>query len=954
MHDSLPAAYQGFYHDVSQTIEPARLITDPLRTLAFGTDASFYRLIPRIVVEAESEAEIQLLLEQAHRYQLPVTFRAAGTSLSGQAISDSILIRLGRGWQNHRIEQEGHLIHLQPGVIGAQANAWLAPFGRKIGPDPASINSCKIGGIAANNASGMCCGTAHNSYHTLAGMRLILADGTLLDSRSELGRDAFRQQQGPLLAALAQLARETAAQPELAERIRHKYRLKNTTGYSLNALLDFDDPIDILQHLMIGSEGTLGCITEVSYHTVPEPAHKASSLVLFPTVEVACQAVAAVKATPVSAVELMDRRALASVEDKPGMPPFIAQLGAEAAALLIEAGAETAALLQEQIEAITQALSPFEQLPSIAFTSDPEQYAQLWAIRKGLFPAVGAVRETGTTVIIEDVAFPVEHLAEGVRKLEALFVKYHYNEAIIFGHALEGNLHFVFTQDFSTSEEVSRYSGFMDEVAQLVAVEYGGSLKAEHGTGRNMAPYVELEWGSDAYRLMQRLKQLLDPAGLLNPGVIINDNPHAHLEDLKQLPAANELIDKCIECGFCEAVCPSAQLSITPRQRIVLWREIQHLQREGSDPQRLAQLQKDYQYFGIDSCAVDGLCSLRCPVGINTGELTLQLRQQRNQKHEGKAQWLADHFAGASRVTRTTLKVADTTHGLLGSQLMGKITGAARKLSGGAVQQWTPSMPTAAPALSRQPEYNRGLGNDAPRVVYLPSCASQVMGPARGESDSTPLTQKTIALLNKAGFYVVIPEQLSSLCCGQPFASKGMPAQANQKLDEWQQAMLKASDNGAYPIYCDTSPCVLRAKNGALDPRLQLFEPLAFIDQYLLPRLQIDPVDETIAVHITCSTQRLGHSALLTGLVKRCARRVFVPEEITCCGFAGDKGFSLPELNAAALGSLRQQLPGDCREGVSTSRTCEIGLSHHSGIPYHSVVYLLDRVSRPLAAEPSR
>ncbi len=950
MRVPLPTAYQNFYEAIEQSIATKRIITDPLRTLAFGTDASFYRLTPKIVVDAANEAEIQLLLEQAHFHHLPVTFRAAGTSLSGQAISDSILIRLGSQWQQHRIEKDGQLIHLQPGVIGAQANIWLEPFGRKIGPDPASINSCKIGGIAANNASGMCCGTANNSYHTVAGMRIILADGTCLDTRSEDSRESFAISHLPLCERLHKLATDARNNRQLAEKIRHKYRLKNTTGYSLNALIDFEDPIDILQHLMIGSEGTLGCMTEISYRTVAEPKHKASTLVVLPTVEIACQAVAAIKQSTLSAVELMDRRALASIGGKPGMPDFISTLSEDAAALLIETSAEQSQQLQQQTRYIHQLLSEFEQLQSIPFTDQADEYSKLWAIRKGLFPAVGAVRETGTTVIIEDVAFPIEFLAEGVRKLQDLFAKYQYNEAIIFGHALEGNLHFVFTQDFSIGEEVTRYSDFMDEVARLVAVEYGGSLKAEHGTGRNMAPYVELEWGRDAYQLMRDIKQLLDPHNLLNPGVIINDNPKAHLEHLKELPAADPLIDKCIECGFCEAVCPAAKLSITPRQRIVVWREIQKLQRSGKQQNRLRRLLEDYQYQGIDTCAVDGLCSLRCPVGINTGDLTLKLRQQRNAHHQGKAQWLADNFATVSKVTRSTLAIADITHRVLGSKLMTGLTGTARKLSRGVVQQWTPEMPTAAKSVATLSTMvrtlNQQLAANAPRVVYLPSCASQVMGPARNEPESTSLTEKTIRLLNKAGLHVIIPEQLSSLCCGQPFASKGMNDQAQQKLDQWQQAMISASNDGEYPIYCDTSPCVLRANNGPLDSRLSLYEPLKFIHLFLLDRLELQPVDETIAVHITCSTERLGHAPLLIDIARRCANRVFVPEEITCCGFAGDKGFSIPELNEAALHTLKQQLPSDCREGVSTSRTCEIGVSTHSGIPYHSIVYLLDRVSK--------
>ncbi len=214
-------------------------------------------------------------------------------------------------------------------MIGAIANRRLARFGRKIGPDPASIDAAMIGGIAANNASGMCCGTAQNSYHTLVGLRVVLADGTVLDTRDAASRAAFADRDGRtscagLDALLARARRDDAA---LAARIRHKFRMKNTTGYSLNALVDFDDPLDILAHLMIGSEGTLGFISEISYRTVPEYADKASALILFDELETACRAVTALKSTPVAAVELADRAALRSVEGKPGLPEAIGALG---------------------------------------------------------------------------------------------------------------------------------------------------------------------------------------------------------------------------------------------------------------------------------------------------------------------------------------------------------------------------------------------------------------------------------------------------------------------------------------------------------------------------------------------------------------------------------------------------------------------------------------------------
>ncbi|TDV60280.1 FAD/FMN-containing dehydrogenase [Pseudomonas sp. LP_7_YM] len=522
---TLPAA---FLSDVKRLIPAERRFDDPLSTLSFGTDASFYRLIPKLVIRVESEGEVIALLKLAQIDRVPVTFRAAGTSLSGQALSDSVLLVLGDNWNGREIRREGEQIRLQPGVIGAQANVWLAPFGRKIGPDPASINAAKIGGIVANNSSGMCCGTAQNTYHTLAGMRLVLADGTRVDTEDTDSVAAFRISHADLLERLAQLGRETRANATLAARIRHKYRLKNTTGLSLNALVDFDQPMDILSHLLVGSEGTLGFISAVTYDTVPDHPNKASALIVFADVETCCHAVTVLKTQPVSAVELLDRRSMRSVQDKPGMPSFVRELSENACALLIEARAATRPLLHEQLALIMGSIAHFAVEKQVDFTEDPLENARLWAIRKDTFPAVGAVRETGTTVIIEDVTFPVEQLAIGVRRLIQLFDKHHYDEAILFGHALEGNLHFVFTQSFNDPQAVARYSAFMDDVTQLVAVEFNGSLKAEHGTGRNMAPFVELEWGSDAYRLMWQLKRLLDPNGILNPDVVLSEDPQIH------------------------------------------------------------------------------------------------------------------------------------------------------------------------------------------------------------------------------------------------------------------------------------------------------------------------------------------------------------------------------------------------------------------------------------------
>ncbi|HFQ5286515.1 TPA: FAD-binding and (Fe-S)-binding domain-containing protein [Vibrio vulnificus] len=937
------ATYQKLAAVFATRIEQERIITQEAKRLAYGTDASFYRLVPKIVLRLKDLQEVIFAIQSCRELHVPCTFRAAGTSLSGQAVSDSVLITLTDDWRGHEIVDDGNKIILQPGVIGADANRYLAPFQRKIGPDPASINTCKIGGIAANNASGMCCGTAQNSYRTVDSMKIVFSDGTILNTADEASIAAFKQSHASLVSGIEALCQQVADNKELSDKIKHKYRLKNTTGYALNALVDYQDPIEVIEHLMIGSEGTLGFIAEITYNTVIEHPNKASALLVFATIEEACRAVTTLSKLPVAAVELMDGRALRSVADKAGMPSFIPSLDLEAAAILVESHASCQTTLDLQCKSVMDALAEYTIIESVPFTSDAATVATLWGIRKGMFPAVGAVREVGTTVIIEDVAFPVENLANGVRDLQALFDRFQYGEAIIFGHALEGNLHFVFTQGFDSQTEIDRYGKFMDEVAELVAVKYQGSLKAEHGTGRNMAPYVELEWGREGYQLMQQIKTIFDPQGLLNPGVIINDNPHSHIENLKPMPAADPLVDRCIECGFCEPVCPSRTLTLSPRQRIVLYRELQRRERAGEKIQA-SELEKVFEYQGIDTCAATGLCADRCPVGINTGDLVKKLRTAKYQKFTPIAKWTADHFSATTAIARSGLRANQLASKVIGAPTVGKLTNGLRSLTKGSTPIWYPEYPTAN---------QHSLGNSSfpitateKKVVYMPSCASRNMGQQADAPDQRPLTEVTLSLIKKAGYEVIIPAQLSNQCCGMPYDSKGMNELATNKAKQLEEVLWQASREGTYPVLMDTSPCAKRSIEQFSQP-MEVLEPTGFVSKYLLPHLDITPLNETVMLHVTCSSRRMGLENAMITLANACASRVIVPEHIQCCGWAGDKGFTTPELNAAAVHPLKAQVPSDCQRGFSNSRTCEIGLSHHSGIPYQSILYLVDDASSP-------
>lgn len=991
--------YKIFYDKIIATLPRERILTDPLYIRAYANDASFYALLPRVVIIIQSAKEVACIFEAAALLNLGMTFRASGTSLSGQSISNSILLVLGGGLSTFALASDASYVRLGVALLGGEVNARLAPYGKKIGPDPASIDAASIGGIVANNASGMCCGVAQNSYKTLRSIKVVLLDGTMLDTASPSSRASFEKSHAGLLSRLEAMHEEIVANKALHALIDRKYSMKNTSGYSINALADFSCPFDILAHLMVGSEGTLGFIEEVCYHCVDEAPYKASSLIFFPDIEAAALAISALKRAKdsgvisLAAAELMDRASLRSIEDKPNMPANIKGLDNEVAALLLESRAPTSALLDRQIADILLELAPFDTLSLPSFELDASICATFWNARKGMFPSVGANRPDMTSIIIEDVTFPIDSLASGIKRLKALFVKYGYENAIIFGHALEGNLHFVFSQGFMSLEALECYNDFMSDVVDLVGVEFHGSLKAEHGTGRNMASFVETEWGSEAYGYMVEIKRLFDPRGLLNASVIISDDKKEHLRHLKTIGLANPLIDKCTECGFCERICPSRDLTLTPRQRIVINRAIALLEKEG-DLVEAENLKRLYKYHGLDTCVACGLCSTLCPIGINVGTLTKELRAEALSALELKrAHKVSIHLKATLRAVRLALYSAYVGKKIVGAKNMLRITTLLKRATKGKIALYTPYLPNATSIKIAFPQEK-----STKKVVYFPSCLARTMGQSPNSAYKKTLYQTTLSLLAKADFEVIIPEGVDELCCGMPFSSKGFASEASAKAAALKTALLRASNNGAYPILCESSPCVksmlasfgasfvedlggmgasqgiqvvqskmdsmpkdanaakesqssidLISDNAGAQKKaasLYIYEPIGFSLKYLVPNLVIKQSDKKIAIHATCSTSMLGLKTRLLELARLCSSDVVAPRGICCCGFGGDKGLSMPELNASALRGLREAVAG-AKQGFSTSKTCEIGLARHSGIDYNSIFYLLDECSTP-------
>jgi len=946
----------GIRELLGRWIDPDRILVRPIERIAFASDASFYRLIPQAVVQPKTTEEIKHLFRFSHEHGIPLTFRAGGTSLSGQAITDGILVDVGRYWRGCRVEQNGAAVRVQPGLIGQHANDALRLYSKKIGPDPASIASCRMGGILANNSSGMCCGVVQNAYHTLQSLTLVLPSGTQIDTADPDADITLRKLEPELCATLLRLKAEIETNPVLTARIRQKYRTKNTTGYSINAFLDFDRPIDIFSHLVIGSEGTLAFIAEGVLNTVPDFPLKSTALLLFPDLYAACSSIGALAQAGAAALELMDRASLRSVEDQSGVSATLKTLPADAAGVLVEFQAANATQ-QREFEAVAAAtVARLPLLHPAEFTNDPVEQAKLWKIRKGMIPSVGAVRPSGTTAIIEDVTLPVDRLADAAIDLSALFAKHGYDGAIIFGHAKDGNLHFVLTQGFNTQSEIDRYRRFMDDVVELVVGKYDGALKAEHGTGRNMAPFVETEWGADAYRIMRELKAIADPYNLLNPGVIVNPDPLAHISNLKQLPVVESEVDKCIECGFCEHNCPSRDITLTPRQRIVVRREMQRLKHSHATPSEYAALDRDFPYMALDTCATDGLCASDCPVSIDTGALTKRFRALRHSHlAHSVATTIARHFGLAEFFARLGLRAGHMLDGIFGRGSTAKVTSFANRLTqrwnNQPFMQWIDPMPS--PRRGSLP-INFLQDTDA---LYFPTCISRIFGALPDEHDEKTNMQALLDLAGRAHLKLSIPSDIPGHCCGVPFSSKGFQSAHTASVNHTIESFYRWSDSGRLPVVIDTSPCTygmktcrpqLTPENQQKFDKLRIFDAVEYAHNEILPRLPITRKLASVALHPVCSGTKLGITPKLVTLAKACSEEVVIPHDAGCCAFAGDRGFLHPELTASATHAEAAELSSQHHDGYfSSSRTCEIGMTRATGHTYRSFLHLLDFASQP-------
>ena len=958
MSDAIPAALingtqSDLKADLIALLGNENVLHRAIDLVRYASDASPYRLIPQAVVQPRTTDDIVKLFRYCRETGRHATFRAAGTSLNGQSQSDDILIDVRHHWSGAKVEADGRLVRTRPGTILGHINSQLERYSRRVGPDPASSASCTIGGVLANNAGGMRCTVQKDAYHTVTALTFVTTSGAVIDTSSPDAEKKFALAEPKLAEGLLEMRRELLGDPVLADRVRRKYAIRNTHGLRLCALLDGETPLEIFRRLLVGSEGTLAFISEAVLETIPTPRVTSVAWIPVPTIDEAIALVPGLVGLGATAVELMIAPALtAAGEAFEDTPAYWKTLDPKAAALLVEIGAENPDSLEAAQRQVLEFVSNSRLIKPVEFTSVTEAIELAWHVREGLLGLVGKNRPEGSTLITEDVCFPPERLAEGARDVQALLSKHGFMPGVA-GHAAHGNLHFTLVANLGDPDGLSRYSAFMNEIVDLVVKKHDGSLKAEHGTGMNMAPFVAAEWGEKATAMMWRMKQLADPHGILAPNVILTHNSTLHLENLKSFPQIEGTTgaSHCIECGFCEPVCPSRNVTMTPRQRIVVRRE---MVRQKDHSAMLAQLQQEYQYDGIETCAGDGMCSIPCPIGINTGTLIKQFRGRENSPAaEAVALSLAKHWKAVEPVARMSLWGAHMFSSMFGVKPLTALTAAVRRVVSPDLMPAVPGpMPRAASGL---PKTDR----NGAAAVYFCACINRMFGRDPDGPAAPSLAETFVTLSRRAGKPLWIPPDVAGLCCSTPWRSKGYHEGHKYMAHAVADALWRWSDGGALPIVVDAASCTLGLKEDIVTQlegqQKEQYESLKIIDSIawcrdLLPGLDISRKLRRVAVHPTCSITDLKLVGTLKQIADHLADEVEVPIGTTCCGTAGDRGLLHPELVRSATREVHLVLiDRPCDAYVSANRTCEMGLRHATGRPYESFLYLLEELSRPEA-----
>ena len=589
------------------------------------------------------------------------------------------------------------------------------------GPDPASTDIACVGGVIANNSGGMRCGVHADSYRTLRSLTFVLANGAVIDTAEADAEERFaaggaraRARASPSCARRCAPTRSCASGSNASSRSRTRPATACARSSTPTRRSRSSGGCSSARRARSASSPRRSSRRSRSDAT-PPPACGCSRTSTPPSTRCPSSSPRARRATELMVAPTL----IAAAWNMPGTPERWKELEPHNAALLVELRGESPEELEGPERAAAALLSARSPLDATAFTREREHTEMLWRVREGMQGLLAAIRAPGVTMIVEDVCVPPARVGEAAKDLQRLLGAHGFLPGVA-GHASAG-------QPALPADAQLRRAGRPGPLRGLHArprrADRRGVRRLVEGRARHRAstwrPYVEREWGAKATEMMWRVKQLADPDGILAPGVVLTRDEGAHLRNLKSAPVIEAVATQCIECGFCEPVCPSRDLTTTPRQRIALRREMARQRARLARPAR--RCSSEYEYDAIQTCAADGTCSLACPVGIDTGALVKQLARapalRARRAHRARARTPlrrrgargARRAAGGARAAKASRRAAWPRC-------------ARAATSDELVPDWPQAMP--APAAARLPATSR----TGAAAVYFPACVNRIFG----------------------------------------------------------------------------------------------------------------------------------------------------------------------------------------------------------------------------------
>ncbi len=970
--------------------------TDPITLALFSTAACIFRRKPIAVVAPRTATDVARTITYAQAQGIPVTPRGGGSSLAGQALGPGIILDFS-AYMNRTLEvdPERRLVRMEPGAIHTRVQRAAAPHGLRLGPDPSSGDFCTIGGNVGTNAAG-----AHTLRHgatkeSVLALSVVLYDGTAvtLSEGGAAGSATWPRLERELVEILRRGA--PAFQPE---RIKAN---KNSAGYDLWGAWIPGDPVSSIAprfdpiRLIVGSEGTLGVVTEVTMRLVPKPKATAVALLYFPSWMDASEAVLEARRMGASAVEAMDHTFLAFVREyRADLRDLVPETFV--AGILVEFEGDSDAEARTGLAALEEWVAPRRgRVLDFRAARTAEERAALWAVRRAALPLVYRASPVEKPMnFIDDTAVPVERLGEYIEGLRAIFAKQK-TRYVIFGHAGNGNVHVVPLMDPHEATFVPRMAAMTEEAFELTW-RLGGTITGEHGDGVLRAPYLRRQYPR-SYPVMAAIKSVLDPDGILNPGNVISKEtvfPERYLRFTNDFvrtgtvfdePDYRAMIELCHGCGTCRDYCPVGSTTLrephTARAKSVLLLELIR-----GELSRDLLTEKPFKEV-MDSCFNCKLCLTECPSQVDIPGLAIAARKEFVELHGMPLRnWV---LGKAEKVGQ----VASLVPGLANLAVGNPLERAAREQVGHIagrldLPRFRRSFATGDEASKRALTLPLTPAGPAPQGSHVPGAPHGTHGPAPHGSHGpaphgrlgpippreVPLTKRvayfagcfarfhdpegeavaTVKVLEANGIEVIVPEQH---CCGIALITMGAERSVRADAERNLRVFLPLVDRG-FTVVASAPSCGLALIEDyprilGSDEARRLADHTIDVHQYLWRlylrgelRTDFRPVPLSVVYHNACHSVAQGITEEPIRLLKLVPGVDIRPIEDSCCGIAGTYGMRAENYDRAmAIGDrLFHEIDRSKAEAILTGcGTCNIQIAHGMKRPVVHTMEILRR-----------